>query len=123
MEIIIKQNGKAISLDSFNKQYNLFNREVLNRQWTGHLLTTIDILLWKWGDLDSHSKEEYLSILNRLSIKNPQSIPARDAVYCLMAVVALSASDTEDRQDSIRSIKPVADFLFSLDNTTFCLKF
>ena len=123
MEIIIKQNGKTVSLDSFDKQYNLFNRNVLNGKWAGHLLTIIDILLWKWGDLDSHSKEEYLSILNRLSIKNPQSIPARDAVYCLMAVFALTASDTEDRQDSMRMIKPVTDFLFSLNNTTFCIKF
>ena len=123
MEIIIKQNGKTVSLDSFNEQYNRFNREVLNRQWTGHLLTIIDIALYQWGDLDSHSKEEYLSILNRLSIKNPQSITARDAVYCLMAVFALTASDTEDRQDSMRMIKPVVDFLNSLDNTTFCLCF
>ena len=123
MEIIINQNGKTVSLDSFNEQYNRFNREVLNRQWTGHLLTIIDIALYKWGDLDSHSKEEYLSLLKRLSIKNHQSIPARDAVYCLMAVFALTASDTEDRQDSMRMIKPVADFLFSLENTTFCLCF
>ena len=119
MEIIIKQNGKTVSLDSFDKQYNLFNRNVLNGKWAGHLLTIIDIALYQWGDLDSHSDEEYLSLLNTLSIKNPQSIPARDAVYCLMAVFALTASDTEDRQDSMRMIKPVVDFLNSLDNTTF----
>ena len=123
MEIIIKQNGKTISLDSLNHQYNKFNREVLHGKETGMLLTIIDIALYKWGDLDSHSDEEYLSLLKRLSIKNPQSIPARDAVYCLMAVFALTASDTEDRQDSMRMIKPVVDFLNSLDNTSFCLKF
>lgn len=123
MEIIIKQNGKTVSLDSFDKQYNLFNRNYLHGAWAGHLLTIIDIALYQWGDLDSHSDEEYLSLLKRLSIKNPQSIPARDAVYCLMAVFALTASDTEDRQDSMRMIKPVVDFLNSLDNTTFCIKF
>lgn len=123
MVIIIKQNGKTISLDSLNDQYNKFVREVLHGRETGMLLTIIDIALYKWGDLDSHSDEEYLDLLKRLSIKNPKSIPARDAVYCLMAVVALVESDTEDRQDSMRMIKPVVDFINSLDNTTFCLKF
>lgn len=123
MEIIIKQNGKTVSLDSFEKQYNLFRREFLPGYATGRLLDTIGLVESTWGELDDHPKEEYLSILKRLSIKNPQSIPARDAVYCLMTVIALSASDTADRQESIWFIKPVADFLFSLDNTTFCIKF
>ena len=123
MEIIIKQNGKTVSLDSFEKQYNLFRREFLPGYAIGRLLDTIGLVEATWGELDDHPKEEYLAILKRLSIKNPQSIPARDAVYCLMAVIALSASDTADRQESIRFIKPVADFLLSLDNTTFCIKF
>lgn len=121
MKIIIKQNGKAVFLDSLNDQYNLFVRNK-SRQF-GLLLDTIGLIEGTWGELDSHPKEEYLYLLKRLSIKNPQSIPARDAVYCLIAVIALSASDTEDRQDSIRFFKPVADFLFSLDNTTFCFHF
>lgn len=123
MKIIIKQNGKTVSLDSLNDQYNKFRREFLPGYTIGRLLDTIGLVEATWGELDDHTKEEYLSILKRLSIKNPQSIPARDAVYCLMTVIALSASDTADRQESIWFIKPVADFLFSLDNTTFCIKF
>ena len=121
MKIIIKQNGKAISIDSLNDQYNLFVRNK-SREF-GLLVDSIGLIEGTWGELDSHPKEEYLSLLKRLRIKNPQSIPARDAVYCLMAVVALVESDTAERQESIRFIKPVADFLFSLDNTTFCIKF
>lgn len=121
MKIIIKQNGKAISIDSLNDQYNKFVRDK-SREF-GLLLDTIGLIEGTWGELDSHPKEEYLSLLKRMSVKNPQSISAQDAVYCLMAVIALSASDTEDRQSSIRFFKPVADFLFSLDNTTFCFRF
>lgn len=121
MEIIIKQNGKIVSLDSFDKQYNKFVRDKSGE--FGLLLDTVGAFIEPWVWSDSYSNEKCLSLLKRMSIKNPQSIPARDAVYCLMAVFALTASDTEDRQDSMRMIKPVVDFLNSLDNTTFCLKF
>ena len=121
MVIIIKQNGKTVSLDSLNDQYNKFVRDK-SRQF-GLLLDTVGAFIEPWVWSDSYSNEKCLSLLKRLSIKNPQSIPARDAVYCLMAVVALVESDTAERQESIRFIKPVADFLNSLDNTTFCIKF
>ena len=121
MVIIIKQNGKTISIDDLNDQYNKFVRDK-SRQF-GLLLDIVGAFIEPWVWSDSYSNEKCLSLLKRLSIKNPQSIPARDAVYCLMAVIALSASDTEDRQSSIRFFKPVADFLFSLDNTTFCFRF
>lgn len=123
MEIIIKQNGKTVSLDSFNHQYNLFNREVLHRRATGMLLTIIDIALYKWGDLDSHSDEEYLYLLKRLSIKNPQSIPARDAVYCLMVWATLNSTDTEDAVSTLNFVKSVVDFFDSLEDTTFYFSF
>ena len=121
MVIIIKQNGKTISIDSLNDQYNKFVRDK-SRQF-GLLLDTVGAFIEPWVDSDSYSNEKCLSLLKRMSIKNPQSIPARDAVYCLMAVIALNASDIEDRRSSMHFIKPVADFLFSLDNTTFRIKF
>lgn len=121
MVIIIKQNGKTISIDSLNDQYNKFVRDK-SRQF-GLLLDIVGAFIEPWVDSDSYSDEKCLSLLKRLNIKNPQSIPARDAVYCLMAVVALVESDTAERQSSIRFIKPVADFLNSLDNTTFRIKF
>lgn len=123
MEIIIKQNGKSVSLDSFDKQYNLFVRERLDPVAFGRLFDTIDLILYTWGDLDSHSNEEYSFLLKRMNIKNPQSIPARDAAHCLMAVAALSSSDTDDMQSTLLFIEPVVDFLNSLDNTTFCFCF
>lgn len=123
MVIIIKQNGKKVSLDSFNKQFTLFVRYHVKSKDFMCLLNIIDIFIDPWVNSDSYSDEKCLALLKRLSIKNPESIPARDAVYCLMALVALVKSDTADRQDWIRIIKPVADFLNSLDNTTFCIKF
>ena len=121
MVIIIKQNGKTISVDSLNDQYNKFVRNK-SRQF-GLLLDIVGMFIQGWVDSDSYSDEKCLSLLKRMSIKTPQSIPAKDAVYCLMAVVALVSTDTADRQSSISFIKPVADFLFSLDNTTFRIKF
>lgn len=121
MVIIIKQNGKTISIDSLNDQYNKFVRDK-SRQF-GLLLDTVGAFIEPWVWSDSYSDEKCLALLKRLSIKDPQSISARDAVYCLMALVALVEPNTADRQGSIRFIKPVVDFLNSLDNTTFRIKF
>lgn len=67
MVIIIKQNGKTISVDSLNDQYNKFVRDK-SRQF-GLLLDTVGAFIEPWVWSDSYSDEKCLSLLKRLSIK------------------------------------------------------
>lgn len=117
MEFIIKQNRKSVSLDSFDKQYHLFNRERLNLEATGRLFDVLDFIL-----LEYDSNKEFSFLIKRMIVQNHRAIPAKDISRCLIAWAVLTSPD-DDELASLNFVKPVIDFLNSLDNTTFYFSF
>ena len=123
MEIIIKQNGKSISIDLFDKQYRSFTGERLSSEQYERWIDILDLIFLAWGDLANYSNKEYSFLLKRMNIQNSRVIPAKGAARCLMVWASLTSSDMDDMLSTLKFAKPVVDFFNSLDNTTFYFTF
>ena len=123
MEFIIKQNGKFISLDSFDEQYRSFTGERLSSEPYGRWLNILNLIFLTWGDLANYSNKEYSFLIKRMNIQNHCVVPAKGAARCLMVWPAFMSSDMDDMISTLNYVKPVVDFFNSLDNTTFCFCF
>ena len=123
MEIIIKQNGEAVSIDSFDNQYRSFTGERLSSEPYDRWIDILDLTFLAWGDLANYSNKEYSFLLKRMNIQNSRVIPAKGAARCLVVWAALASSDMDDMLSTLNFVKPVVDFFNSLDNTTFYFSF
>ena len=123
MTFEIKQNNEFITLNSFDEQYCTFTGEELRSDIYGCWFSLLESVFNTWGDIADYTDKKYSYFRKRMNIKDPRSIPAKDAAHCLMVWATLNSTDMEDAMSTLNFVKPVVDFCDSLEDTTFCFHF
>ena len=124
MTFKIKQNGKFITLNSFDEQYCAFTSTELRSDIYGMWFPQLETVFNTWGDIADYTDKKYSYLRERMNIQeDTRAIPAKDAAHCLMVWATLSSFDIEDALSTLNFVKPVVDFFNSLEDTTFYFRF